>query len=101
MLKRYQILLSDWLGEYVKFISEKYDMSFSEATRALLCLATIECISELYPEYKTKMRVKDFVREVKKMLSNGEKNEEEFHRLMSIAYFEARKATEYRISKGK
>ena len=38
MLKRHQILLNDWLVEYIKNCSDRYDISFSEVIRLTLCV---------------------------------------------------------------
>ncbi len=37
MLKRYQVLLPDWLEDYVKLLADKYDLSFSEIIRTIIC----------------------------------------------------------------
>jgi len=41
VLKRYQVLLSDWLEDYIKFLSDKYDVSTSELIRIQLCIAIL------------------------------------------------------------
>lgn len=55
MLKRYQVLLPDWLEEHVKFLADKYDLSFSEIIRGEICFSTLSAVMHLFPEYKPGM----------------------------------------------
>jgi hypothetical protein len=55
MLKRFQVLLTDWLAEYAQFVSEEYDVSFSEAVRILMCIGTVYAVREIFPQFKSKM----------------------------------------------
>lgn len=41
MLKRYQVLLPDWMEEYIKYLVDKYDLSFSEVIRGEICIAIL------------------------------------------------------------
>ena len=100
MLKRYQVLLSDWQEEYVRFLAEKYDLSFSEVIRILIVLESIMMTGHFYPEYKPSMSMKELVSKLKKM-AKPDRNEEDLHKLISAGYFEARKAIEYRMQKEK
>jgi len=99
MLKRCQVLLTDWLSEYAKFISETYDMSFSEAVRVLMCLGAIQAVSELKPQVKPNLHLKKIVKSFKKR-GNDKLRVEKFHRSLSFIYHETRKAIEIRL-KGK
>ena len=95
MLKRYQVLLNGWLGDHLKAIAEKHDLSFSEVIRLGLCLMAGECISKTYPQYKfpdLKAKLHEFNRERDK---KSKVNPEEFHRFLSKVYFETRKAIEF------
>jgi hypothetical protein len=78
-------------------VSEEYDISFSEAVRILMCIGTVQAIRELFPQYKNKMTVKRIVGSIR-----GEKDskqrEEITHKLISQAYFETRKAIEFRLA---
>ena len=100
MLKRYQVLLSDWQEEYVKFLVEKYGMSFSEVIRVLVVLEAIMTTGHLYPEYKPSIPLKNLMNELKELSKPG-RNEEEMNKLISDAHFEARKAIEYRMGREK
>lgn len=94
MLKRHQILLTDWLEEHLKAISEKYDISMSEAVRLVLSLQIPKLVSIAYPKYKTVIADKKFVAAIK-AASNSKMGEENFHKLISQIYFEGRKAVEF------
>ena len=94
MLKRYQILLNEWLADHIKKAAAKYDVSFSETVRALLCLQVNQLVAEAYPQ---KHRQKRSIKEVTKIVRDRGRNkmkEEEFHQFLSQTYFEARKAAE-------
>lgn len=98
MLKRYQVLLPDWLEEHIKFLVDQYDTSFSEALRVELCIAVLCMVPRLFPEYKASTNVNEIVKYVNQ---NYEKeiDQDERHRNLSKIYFEARKAIDYRLKK--
>lgn len=98
MLKRYQVLLPDWLENYIKQIAELYDLSFSEIIRSEICFSILSSTRLLFPEYKMEITPKEVLE-----LSIGQKEvgEEEKHRLLSKIYFETRKALEYMFPKVK
>lgn len=100
MLKRYQVLLNDWLADFVKEMSEIHDMSFSECVRLGLCMYYGAMISELYPEYDFAYSPKKVVATMKKHMGSP-RNEEEMHKNISNIYFEARKAMEYFHKQGR
>jgi len=97
MLKRHQVLLTDWLTDYIKNLSKKYDVSFSEVIRVVLCLFFGEIISSFHPKYKFPFKKKEIVSTLNKIV-NKKMSEEEIHRIISQVYFEARKAIEYRLN---
>ena len=98
MLKRYQVLLPDWLEEYIKFLVDQYDTSFSEAIRIELCIAVLCMVPRLFSEYKSGTDIDEIVKCVNQ---NYEKeiDQDERHRNLSKIYFEARKAIDYRLKK--
>ena len=100
MLKRYQVLLNDWIEEYIKIVAEKYDLSFSAAIRINICLGILFTIPVINPEYEQTIDKKELL-EYSKKAANGELKEEEIHQMMSLVLFEARKAVEYRLSQQK
>ena len=98
--KKYQVLLSKWMEDYLIFITEKYDLNFSSAIRVHMCLGILYVISVLNPEYKTDLSNKELA-EYSKKAGKNELEEEEAHIMMSKVLFETRKAVEYRLSKVK
>ncbi len=100
MLKRYQVLLPDWLEDYHKFLVERYDLSFSEVLRIALCIEVLTMVPLLYPGYKPDINVETISKLIKRKLIE-EIDQDEMHRFMSKIYFEARKAVEYRLAQEK
>lgn len=100
MQKRYQVLIPDWLEEYILWGVKKYRLSFSELIRLEICQAVIQYISERYPEYKSRYEMKDFLTDIRSF-EKKEMKPEELEKIISKIYFEARKAIEYRFSKEK
>ncbi len=98
--KRYQVLLSDWMEDYIKFVAERYDLNASSVIRMHICSGFLRNISILCPEYKMDLNDKEFA-ELLNKASKNELVEEESHRMISKLLFEARKAVEYRLSKEK
>ena len=54
MLKRHQVLLTDWQTEHLKLIARQNDLSFSELIRVVLSEGFIYTAMTLHPECKTK-----------------------------------------------
>ena len=98
MLKRCQVLLTDWQEEYLKNTAEIYDQSFSEVLRIVLSEGFLYIIPLLHCEYKPGITGKDLAEMTRKARNNDMKLEER-HKLISKIYFEARKAVEYRLNK--
>lgn len=94
MLKRYQILMDDWLADYFKFIAEKFDFSFSEMIRLSLCKHIIDVTPIVFPKYKIKLDEKIFRNIAKNRDIVGSIDTEEHHRFISTLYFEAQKIME-------
>ncbi len=100
MLRRYQVLLPDWLEDYVKLLVNTYDLSFSEIIRTMMCNWILTSVPTLYPELKLGLTPKDIL-EMVKAEAQINIEQEEVHRVLSKIYFESRKAAEYRIAKEK
>ena len=98
MLKRHQVLLEDWQVEYIQVLSDVYDVSLSEALRVVLSIGTLSIVDILSPEYKSGLTKEEIGKKIKKGGLSTTSNEEK-HKDISRLYFEARKATEYRLSK--
>ena len=97
VLKKYQVLIPVWLEDYIKFMAEKYDLSFSEIIRAEICFAILCHVSHFFPDYKSGITPDDilsmFIPQKGKELER-----EELLRVLSKIYFETRKAVEFRLS---
>jgi hypothetical protein len=100
VLKRYQVLLPDWLEDYVKLLVNKYDLSFSEIIRTIMCNWIIASVPIIYPELKLGIMPEDII-EMVKAEAHINMESEGIHRTLSKIYFEARKAAEYRIAQEK
>ena len=96
MLKRYQVLINEWLADHIKDITEKYDVSFSEAIRLTLCVEFGRHIAKRYPKYKYGITEEEIARmSIPSEKSMGKQELEKRHKFISKVYFEARKAIEY------
>ena len=93
MLKRHQVLLTDWLGDLIKFYSELYDVSFSEVIRLMLCSQLEHLVAVRCPRYKFRITLKEIVKTLDRAVKTRHL-EEAHHKLMSRIYFEGRKAAE-------
>ena len=95
MLKRNQVLLNTWIVDHAKAIAKKYDVSFSEVIRLLVCLQACAHIKMLYPEYEYKIKLSDLSRGISTTNKKGSLDPEELHKTFSDIYFESRKAMEF------
>ena len=93
MLKRCQVLLTDWLEEHMKLIAKRHDLSFSEMIRIVLCEGLLHSAITIYPRYKLKID-KQLLADITKEGSNPKTPLERKHQLTSKLYFEARKILE-------
>jgi hypothetical protein len=98
MYKRCQILLTDWLQDYVKDAMELNDLSFSEMVRIILSEGILHTVTLLYPSYKAGITKQDLAKWIKKG-ADPKTTSAEKHQLIAKLYFEARKAAEYRLAK--
>lgn len=98
MLRKYQVLIPDWLEDYIKYLSDNYELSFSEIIRAEVCYAILCHVSKLFPDFEPGINPDEILGLM--IPREGEKLErEELQRVMSKIYFETRKAIEHRLSK--
>jgi hypothetical protein len=94
MLKKYQVFLHEWLEEHVKYLADKFDLSFSEMIRGQICFSTLTAVDYLYPEYKPDITVEEILEKFKEQDKNV-LTREDMQRALSKIYFETRKAIEY------
>lgn len=100
MLKRYQVLLPDWLEDYIKYLVDRFDLSFSEVIRMQICIAILNMVERIYPEFKLGITPDDIIKHIRQNLKQ-ELDQDARHKVMSKIYFETRKAAEYRIAQEK
>ena len=100
MLKREQILLTDWLSDWFRYAAKKYDLSFSELIRITLCLQIGEWVKKQFPKYNFDFSEQEMTKEFNKLLK-GKHSAAHLHKHFSNLYYEARKATEFLITKEK
>jgi hypothetical protein len=100
MLKRYQVLLPDWLEDYLKWGVKQYGLSFSEIIRLEICVSVLAMIEEMHSEYKPNLSIRDIMSMVR-TFDKSKHTKEDINKFASRIYFETRKAIEYRTSKSK
>ncbi|MBU1862234.1 MAG: hypothetical protein KKH94_01015 [Candidatus Omnitrophica bacterium] len=96
MVKRCQVLITDWQEEYIRYISKKHDYSFTETVRMLLSLGIMYIIPIISSKYKTAMPKKKLLAMIKNVTKDTITRAER-DRFLSIVHFEAMKAVEYRL----
>jgi hypothetical protein len=100
MLKRYQVLLPDWLEDYTRHLVDRYNLSFSEIIRIQICFSTLSAVSSFYPDYKPGTTIQEISNLAKENIESN-MGREELDKLISKLYFETRKAAEYRLAREK
>jgi hypothetical protein len=98
VLKRYQVLLPDWLEDNIKLSAERFDLSFSEVIRAKICAAILAAVPKVHPEYEPGLTFEEIM-DMFTGVTSVKMEREDIHRMLSKIYFETRKAAEYRMSK--
>ena len=93
MLKRHQVLLTDWQTEHLKLIARRNDLSFSEMIRVVLCEGLLCSAGAIHPELKGKIN-KEKLEKIVVEGASAKTSVERKHQLVSDLYFEARKITE-------
>ena len=94
MLKRYQVLLTEWQAEHYRNIAKKYDVSFSEMIRMALCIDIMFATKATFPKYKWSVNMKRLHEAMEKEDILQSMGTEKFQDFLAKIYFEARKATE-------
>lgn len=95
MQKRYQVLIPDWLEDYLKEVSIAYSLNFSETIRAEVCIAIILSVQELFPDFQLDFSFTEMFSHPKQK-SPFSIDREILKKGLSKLYFEARKAAEFR-----
>lgn len=98
MLKTYQVLLPNWLEEYIREMVERFDISFSEVIRLEVCFAIICALKYQYEDFEPSKIIEDIFNALQKE-TKGKIEREEILNLISTIYYETRKALEFRRKK--
>ena len=99
MSNKFQVVLPDWLEDYLKHLVDRYDLNISEVIRLQICFAVMCMTEKLFPDYKMGITPATLA-ELPKAKSE-ELDREHLLRTLSKIYFEARKAVEYRLDQEK
>ena len=94
MFKRSQVLLTDWLEEHMKIVSERIDFSFSEMIRIFLCNGILHTASAVFPDSKSRIN-QQLLLDISKEGASPKTSQEKRHQLASKLYFETRKIVEH------
>lgn len=101
MSKKFQVVLPDWMEEYLEAVAARYDLTISELLRLELSLAFICFVNHYYPEYKGPSFGDLGIPSAKEAPPLDELDRERMHKVLSRFYFEARKSSEYHMKKEK
>ena len=93
MLKRCQILLTDWQLDFAKKVSERDDFSISEVVRLFFSMGVLYATPEVYSNLRKSINFKR-VRALNKEGGSIKTSDARRHQLLSDMYFETRKFIE-------
>jgi len=96
MPKKYQVILPDWMADYLEQTAETYELTISEVLRLEISLGILSATQHFFPEYEQKSSLAEIF---KQHLATKPKDidRELFHKNISKIFFETRKAVEYRM----
>jgi hypothetical protein len=101
MSKKFQVVLPDWMEEYLEAVADRYDLTISELLRLELSLAFICFVNHYFPEYKGPSFEELGIPIAKEAPALENLDRERMHKVLSRFYFEARKSTDYHMKKEK
>ena len=99
MSNKFQVVLPDWMEDYLKHLVDRYDLNISEVIRLQICFAVMCMTEKLFPEFDAGLTPEAVTALPKADSDNIDR--EQLMRTLSKIYFEARKAVEYRLEKDK
>ncbi|MCA9400752.1 MAG: hypothetical protein KC713_03935 [Candidatus Omnitrophica bacterium] len=100
MLRRKQVMVSDWLDDFIIEISQHYNLSYSEAVRIMLSFGFAQVVTKISPDYSFSIDAQD-IADASKERNNGKINPEIKRKLTADIYFEARNILENYLKKAK
>ncbi len=98
MSKKYQVILPDWLTDYIEIISEEYELNISDVLRLEISLGILSATQQFFPEYEQKSLLAETFKQYKD-IKPKDIEREQFHKNISKIFFETRKAVEFRMEK--
>jgi hypothetical protein len=96
MLRRKQVMISDWLDDFVQYTAQKYDISYSEVLRLGTAYFLADVLSKADPKYKMKVTSK----EISKVVYDGLEqcgDVEVTRKLIADIYHESKRILQARI----
>jgi len=98
MSKKYQVILPNWLADYIEIISEAYELTISEVLRLEICFGILAATQQFFPEYEQKAPLAEIFKQHQD-IKPKDIDREQFHKNISKIFFETRKAVEFRMEK--
>jgi len=100
MPKKYQVILPDWMADYLEQIAETYELTISEILRLEICFGILSATQQFFPEYEQKSSLTEIFKQHQDTKPK-DIDRELFHKNISKIFFETRKAVEFRMEKCK
>jgi len=97
MKKKFQVVVPDWMEDYLNYLVDRYDLNISEVIRLEICFAILAMTEKLFPEHEMGI-TSEQISELP-TLDMDKIERDQLMRMLSKLYFEARKAAEYRMKK--
>ena len=96
MLRRKQVMISDWLDDFLHAASKRYKLSYSEIIRIATCHHMISVICERDPKFKMLTTTKQVAKNMK-AYCKGTAGEVETRKMIADIYLEAKKILDIRL----
>jgi hypothetical protein len=91
MLIRKQIMMSDWLDDYLNELSEVLHISYAELVRVVLCFGLCETLKETNPDYQMSVDVKKMAQVGHDSLLSTDLHREQVKQLIGNIYYDSRR----------
>ncbi len=98
MPKKYQVILQDWMADYLEITAEEYELTISEVLRLEICFGILSATQQFFPEYEQKASIAENFKKFRD-IKPKDIDREQFHKNISKILFETRKAVEFRMEK--
>jgi len=98
MLRRKQVLVSDWLDDFVNYVSKRYDISYSEVIRVSVAYMLTGILAGADSKYEMTVTWEDLAQVLQKSWEN-EGDLENTRKVISDVYWDAKKILSDRMAK--